>query len=257
VILLESLEREHVIAAFRAGAKAVFCRDRSATELHKCIDCVAQGRLWIGRVEAEYVLEAIQSAPSCDGMGDIKKLSAREGLVAELAAQGLSNKQIAHRLSLSEHTVKNYIFRIFDKLNVSNRIELSFLMMKRRDDYGELATRILSDANPTNPSVVAAAENGFLAAQFITGMAYVTGQTVEQNDRAAYYWLRRAELNCSQVLQQSRSALNEISARLVPEERQTLEQEIGEGARDNEGLGPKPTMNKAPENDASMTRVAS
>jgi DNA-binding CsgD family transcriptional regulator len=73
---------------------------------------------------AEFVLctvphAALQSAPSCDGVADITSLTKRETAVAELAAQGLSNKQIAHRLDLSEHTVKNHLFHIFDKLDVS------------------------------------------------------------------------------------------------------------------------------------------
>jgi len=44
--------------------------------------------------------------------------------VVRLAIEGLSNRQIAQQLTLTEHTVKNYLFRVFDKLGVSNRVEL-------------------------------------------------------------------------------------------------------------------------------------
>ena len=49
---------------------------------------------------------------------------AREEDLVRLVADGLSNRDIARKLNLSEHTVKNYIFRIFEKLGVSNRVEL-------------------------------------------------------------------------------------------------------------------------------------
>ena len=51
-------------------------------------------------------------------------LSARELDVVRCVAEGLSNREIAERLSLREHTVKNYLFRIFDKLGVSSRVEV-------------------------------------------------------------------------------------------------------------------------------------
>jgi DNA-binding CsgD family transcriptional regulator len=51
-------------------------------------------------------------------------LSAREIDVVRCVAEGLSNREIAQRLSLREHTVKNYLFRIFDKLGVSSRVEV-------------------------------------------------------------------------------------------------------------------------------------
>ena len=51
-------------------------------------------------------------------------LSKREEDVVHLVAEGLGNREIAQQLNLSKHTVKNYLFRIFDKLGVSNRVEL-------------------------------------------------------------------------------------------------------------------------------------
>jgi DNA-binding CsgD family transcriptional regulator len=48
----------------------------------------------------------------------------REQAVVQLVADGLSNREIATHLKLSQHTVKNYLFRVFDKIGVSNRVEL-------------------------------------------------------------------------------------------------------------------------------------
>ncbi len=78
-----------------------------------------------------------------------------------MAVQGLNNKQIARRLALSEHTIKNHLFHIFDKLNVANRIELLFLMVKGREVHSEeLALQLFSHEQPVGPYVAAAAEKG-------------------------------------------------------------------------------------------------
>jgi two-component system, NarL family, nitrate/nitrite response regulator NarL len=237
VILLESLEREKVIASFRSGAKGVFCRTESVSELHTCIERVSQGRIWTGRAEAEYLLEAIQSSPNCDGLGDLSKITRREGEVVELATQGLSNKQIAERLGLSEHTVKNHLFRIFDKLKVASRIELLFLMVKGRGYHsGELALQLLATDKPGMAAVTAAAKDGFVVGQFMLGLAHLQGQDVERDNRAAYYWLRLAELNCSHVLEQSRSRITELESVLHSQDIQELEQQVAEKAQQHEKL---------------------
>jgi len=188
---------------------------------------VSQGKIWAGRAEAEYLLDAIQSTPKCDGLDDLNKITRRECEVAELAVQGLNNKQIARRLALSEHTIKNHLFHIFDKLNVANRIELLFLMVKGREVHSEeLALQLFSHEQPVGPYVAAAAEKGFILAQLILGLAHLKGRGVEQNDHAGYHWLRVAESNCSLVLEQSRCALDELRSRLPAEDIQELEQQI-------------------------------
>jgi DNA-binding NarL/FixJ family response regulator len=56
--------------------------------------------------------------------GGVNLLTNREQDVMRLVAEGLGNREIAQQLNLSQHTVKNYLFHIFDKLGVSNRVEL-------------------------------------------------------------------------------------------------------------------------------------
>lgn len=64
-----------------------------------------------------------------DGMG---RLSKREADVARLVAEGLGNKDIAGQLGLSEHTVRNYLFHVFDKLGASTRVELVLYWLQER-----------------------------------------------------------------------------------------------------------------------------
>lgn len=126
IMLLDSSERTPVIDAFRSGARGVFCRTESLKLLAKSIRCVHEGQIWASSSELHFLLEAMaEPVPMSflNASGDAL-LSARELDVVRCVAEGLSNREIAHRLSLREHTVKNYLFRIFDKLGVSSRVEV-------------------------------------------------------------------------------------------------------------------------------------
>ncbi len=125
IMLLDTSEREAVIAAFRAGAQGVFCRTEPFRLLAKCIQCVEAGQVWASSSELQFVLEALtQPALSHLSSNGKSLLSAREIDVVRCLAEGLTNREIARRLKLTEHTVKNYLFRIFDKLGVSSRVEV-------------------------------------------------------------------------------------------------------------------------------------
>jgi DNA-binding NarL/FixJ family response regulator len=126
VMLLDTSERGQVVEAFRAGARGVFARSESLKSLAKCIFCVSQGQIWANTKELRFLLEALGEALPLrviDARGT-ELLSRREQEVVRCVAEGLSNREIAQRLGLTEHTVKNYLFRIFDKLGVSKRVEV-------------------------------------------------------------------------------------------------------------------------------------
>jgi two-component system nitrate/nitrite response regulator NarL len=126
ILLLDSSERSPVLEAFRSGARGIFSRTESLRLLAKCILCVHQGQVWAGSSELHYLLEAFaQPAPiRLQSANGDALLSARELDVVSCLAEGLTNREIAQRLTLTEHTVKNYLFRIFDKLGVSSRVEV-------------------------------------------------------------------------------------------------------------------------------------
>ena len=126
VMLLDVSEREAVVEAFRAGARGVFCRTESLDNLAKCIGSAHAGQVWANSRELGYLLEALaETMPIRWGeTSDFSLLSKREQDVARCVADGLSNREIARQLKLTEHTVKNYLFRVFNKLGVSSRVEL-------------------------------------------------------------------------------------------------------------------------------------
>ena len=125
IVLLDASERASVVEAFRAGAQGVFCRTEPFRLLGKCIQCVHQGQVWASSNELKYLLEALANPTlSSFQTADGSLLSARETDVVRCLVEGLTNREIAQRLKLTEHTVKNYLFRIFDKLGVSSRVEV-------------------------------------------------------------------------------------------------------------------------------------
>lgn len=125
VMLLDASERSLVTEAFRAGAQGVFCRTEPFRLLAKCIQCVHSGQVWASSSELHFVLEALTRPVMTHlNSNSTALLSARETDVVRCVAEGLTNREIAQSLKLTEHTVKNYLFRIFDKLGVSSRVEV-------------------------------------------------------------------------------------------------------------------------------------
>jgi DNA-binding NarL/FixJ family response regulator len=127
IMLLDSDERDEVVQAFRSGARGVFSRNEPLKLLNRCVRKVHEGQLWAGDRHLEFLLEALADAPAPTQLLDAqgaRLLSAREEDVVRCLARGLTNIQIAGELKLTENTVKNYIFRIFNKLGVSSRVEV-------------------------------------------------------------------------------------------------------------------------------------
>jgi DNA-binding NarL/FixJ family response regulator len=151
VILFYSPERHLVVDAFRAGAKGVFCLSHAAFKsMCRCVERVHTGQIWADSSELSEVLEAFsQLAPlrvvNADGM---RLLTKREEDVVRLLAEGLQNRDIARELKLSEHTIKNYLFHIFDKLGVSSRVELVLYAVsstKRTQKFGVESVELESE----------------------------------------------------------------------------------------------------------------
>jgi DNA-binding NarL/FixJ family response regulator len=134
IMLLHSPERPTVLDAFRGGARGVISRDKSFKSLSKCIRSVHHGRIWVSNSELEYILEALASHKPVDYMksGGMALLTAREEQVVNLVVEGMKNREIARELHLTEHTVSNYLYRIFEKLGVSGRVELILYTVSRR-----------------------------------------------------------------------------------------------------------------------------
>ena len=143
IVLLDNDERELVVEAFLNNARGVFCRIGSSAELLKCIQSVHNGQIWVSNAQLEYIVEALMQTPALGGIDGrvMTLLSKREEEIARLVAEGLSNRDVADKLGLSQHTVKNSLSRIFAKLGISTRIELVLYILsqaKRSDTDNDL-----------------------------------------------------------------------------------------------------------------------
>jgi DNA-binding NarL/FixJ family response regulator len=142
VMLLSSRERGLVVDAFRSGAHGVIFRDEPLETLSKCIHAVHQGQVWANSQHLGYLLEALAQVKPLrlqDARG-ADLLSKREEKVVRLVAEGLTNRQISVELGLSEHTIRNYLFKIFDKLGVSTRVELVLYCLQEKPAQVELVS---------------------------------------------------------------------------------------------------------------------
>jgi DNA-binding NarL/FixJ family response regulator len=132
VLLIESDDRELVVSAMRAGAKGIFLFSQTPfTLLCKCIQCVSRGEVWINNRQMNYLLDTLSDVPTLRVVNSNGRslLTPREEQVVALVADGLTNRGVASELGLSEHTIKKYLLRIFDKVGISSRVELVLYAM--------------------------------------------------------------------------------------------------------------------------------
>src|SRR5580698_3165558 len=138
VLLVESYDRELIVNAFRSGARGIFCVSNTHFRLLcRCIQRVADGQIWANTEQMTFLLDLISEVPSLRVLNSVGQqlLTPREEQVVALVADGLSNRDTARELNLSEHTVKKYLFRIFDKLGISSRVELVLYAVNHGDPH--------------------------------------------------------------------------------------------------------------------------
>jgi two-component system nitrate/nitrite response regulator NarL len=130
VVLLDQPSQKAVINGFRSGARGLFSRQGSMSEFVDCVERVRKGCIWAGGEETSFLLNAFKSVPAPIALSEANAslLTTRESQVVRHAAAGKTNKAIGRELHLSEHTVKNYLYRAFEKLGVSSRVELLFYL---------------------------------------------------------------------------------------------------------------------------------
>ena len=135
VVLLDSRRSDLVVSSFRSGACGVFCRNAPFSMLCKCVTAVHNGQIWANSEELGFVLSALAASSAVEGLEGpgLALLSKRERDVVRCLVEGQTNRQIAEMLGISQHTVKNYMFKIFEKLGVSNRVELVFQVLSKAE----------------------------------------------------------------------------------------------------------------------------
>ncbi|MBK7821871.1 MAG: response regulator transcription factor [Tessaracoccus sp.] len=132
VVMLTAFATDaYVLGALRAGASGFLLKHTAPRQLVDAVRQAAAGTMTLSPEAASSLLSAAD-APRIDGVERVAQLSEREAEVADLVAEGLTNAEIAARLYLSLPTVKTHLARIFEKLAVTNRVQLALLVHAAR-----------------------------------------------------------------------------------------------------------------------------
>src|SRR5581483_7330616 len=191
IVLMESSKKETALEAFRAGAQGVFNSHESIENLCRCVRQVHEGQIWASSEQISFAITALAATPMVRAVGanGLNLLSKRELEVVRSLAEGLSNREIADRLGLSQHTVKNYLFRVFDKLGVSSRMELLYLTLNQPINNHPAPQFPLSRIEDMNfADCERAAEQGIPEAQIALGEMYSAGKESKKDPISAYMW---------------------------------------------------------------------
>ncbi|MEZ5366672.1 MAG: response regulator transcription factor [Bryobacterales bacterium] len=132
IVLTASDDEGEYVQAMKYGTCGIVLKQTATDLLIKSIRKVYEGEIWLDAKTTAAVMRQFAS-PSDPGPRerDKPRLSNREREIVALVAQGFKNKEIAERMFISEQTVKNHLHNIFDKLGVSDRLELALYAIHR------------------------------------------------------------------------------------------------------------------------------
>jgi DNA-binding NarL/FixJ family response regulator len=124
ILLVASIERAQIVEALQLGAHGIVMKEAAPDLLFKAMRAVMSGQYWIGRESVADLLQVLRlmSQPAAQNH---YRMTARERQVLSEIVAGATNHEIAEKLAISEETVKHHLTSLFDKLGVSNRLELA------------------------------------------------------------------------------------------------------------------------------------
>src|SRR5499427_4292228 len=136
IVLTASIEKEQIAQALQLGARGILLKDASTDVLLKGIRTVMNGQFWVGEDKVTDLVEILRSyMPASEKPKADRKtfgLTARELDVVAAIVSGFTNREIAQKFSISEQTVKHHLRNIFDKVGVSNRLELALFAINHQ-----------------------------------------------------------------------------------------------------------------------------
>jgi DNA-binding NarL/FixJ family response regulator len=132
IVLTATEDDRDVVRAMRLGARGVVLKQSASDLLIKSIHKVYGGEIWLDKRMTAEVMKAFSKSAESGGRREKPLLSDREKEIVQLVAQGYRNREIGEKLFISEQTVKNHLHNIFDKLGVSDRLELALYAIHHR-----------------------------------------------------------------------------------------------------------------------------
>jgi DNA-binding NarL/FixJ family response regulator len=133
IVLTAAIAKEQIAQALQLGARGVVLKDAPTRVLFRSIRAVVKGHFWVGDHQVTDLVEALRPYLAPADQNSRKKfgLTNRELDVVGSVVSGFTNRDIAEKFSISEQTVKHHIRNIFDKVGVSNRLELALFAINQ------------------------------------------------------------------------------------------------------------------------------
>ncbi|HLH42888.1 MAG TPA: response regulator transcription factor [Bryobacteraceae bacterium] len=136
IVLTASEDKNEFVTAMKLGCSGIVLKHTEPDLIVKSIRKVHAGEIWLDSHTTAAVMQQFSTAldparTTGPGGRDRNPLSTREREIVSLVAQGYKNKEMAEKMFISEQTVKNHLHNIFDKLGVSDRLELALYAIHR------------------------------------------------------------------------------------------------------------------------------
>ena len=126
-------EEGQTVELYRRGVRGIISRSISPDLLVRCVRRIAAGETWIDNQSVNWVIDAYRSqAASLVSPRSQPRLSPKEMAIITCITQGKRNKEIAFQLGTTEQVIKNYLRKIYDKLGVSDRLELALYCLHNK-----------------------------------------------------------------------------------------------------------------------------
>ena len=126
-------DESHTVELYRRGVRGIVSRSISPDLLVRCVRRIAAGETWIDNQSVNWVIEAYRAqAAALVSPRSQPRLSPKEMAIVVCITQGKRNKEIAYQLGTTEQVIKNYLRKIYDKLGVSDRLELALYCLHNK-----------------------------------------------------------------------------------------------------------------------------
>lgn len=131
VVLTTEIKRDQILKALQLGACGVLLKSHTDELVLKALRAVVAGQLWIDRQTVSDLVDTLREVARAPSLGRLS-LTPRQLQIVSCVASGLSNRDIASKLAISEDTVKHHLTQIFNRTGVTNRLELALFAMQRQ-----------------------------------------------------------------------------------------------------------------------------
>lgn len=126
IVQVTEADEGNTVELYRRGVRGVVPRSISPDLLIKCVRKIAAGETWIDNQSVSWVIDAYRAqATSLTNPRTQPKLSKKELAIISCITRGMRNKEIAYQIGTTEQVIKNYLRKVYDKLGVSDRLELA------------------------------------------------------------------------------------------------------------------------------------